>query len=540
MLISNGSLRCWGDNDNGQLGIGGTNALDQSLPVAHAAVPVVAAFATGINHTCVRTSTSNEVWCWGDNLNGQIGDNTTTDRRAPRRVSNLPSAELLAAGGNTTCSGSTNAVYCWGQNNRGQIGDGTLAQRLLPVLVGGLTGATNIELGDAHACSLQIGGSRRCWGYDEFGQLGLGTPREFFVPQPISLPGAVLKIAGSDADYNGHACARLAGNDLYCWGENDVGQLGDGTNTPRATPAIVPSIAGRVIDFAAGRDTTCAILDDNTVSCWGENGEGQLGTGTTIDRNTPLVIPMLNGAIAIVAGPDFFCSRHLDGLARCWGNNSSGQLGTLNTVRQTRPAIVQNVLNPEELTAGSDHVCARFAGGLASCWGENSSGQIGINSTVDQLTPLPNPNLLNVVQIAAGQNHTCVRLLDQSVQCFGDNALGQMGNGQTADLLSPVTVSGVSGALDLSAGYNYNCARRASDVLCWGYALDGHFGTTPGTQSLRTATPAGFSGTLIEAVHGTTFVVSSTGAASVVGFVGFGQLGTGANLRPVRPIQAAF
>jgi len=195
----------------------------------------VAAITAGQNHTCALTTTGS-VKCWGRNVNGQVGDNTTTNRWNPVAVTGLASGvTAIAAGGWHTCAlMSGGNVKCWGFNAYGQLGDNTTTQRNAPIDVNGLTsGMTVISAGYYHTCSLDSSGSVKCWGNNDNGRLGDGTNVQRNSPTPVSnLSSGVAKIAAGGL----HSCARLVAGGLKCWGDDVFGEIGDGIILSYAVP----------------------------------------------------------------------------------------------------------------------------------------------------------------------------------------------------------------------------------------------------------------------------------------------------------------
>jgi alpha-tubulin suppressor-like RCC1 family protein len=362
-------LRCWGDNQSGQVGDGTTD--DRALPTvvlrndANAPLLGVTQVDAGFN-TCARLR-NGQARCWGDNSYGALGDGTTDNSPLPRTVL-LPSGAPLtgvaavAAGGDFSCARLTNGeVRCWGKNEGGQIGDGTHTNRRRARLVtvpggGRLTGVVELSAGRFHSCARLSNGQVRCWGDNTSGALGDGTTTGRARARVLRngagtgpLRGAAQVVAGDD-----HTCIRISGGQVRCVGANDFGGLGDGTTEDRHLPVAVRRQDGPGRLTGVTRLATsigyfnCARIEGAHVVCWGWNGDGGLGDGTTDDRSRPVdvldptgTIPLSNVAQVSVGG-GFGCARLVNGQARCWGDNADGQLGDGTTGNDHHlPVVVQ-------------------------------------------------------------------------------------------------------------------------------------------------------------------------------------------------------
>jgi hypothetical protein len=214
--------------------------------------------------------------------------------------------------------------------------------------------------------------------------LGDGTTTSSSTPVAVSgLSNAVAITAGTF-----HTCAVLSDGTARCWGNNHYGQLGDGTLTTRLTPVAVSGLSNAVAIAAAGIYHTCAVLSDGTARCWGYNGDGQLGDGTTTWRPTPVAVSGLSNAVAIALGSLHTCALLSDGTARCWGINTTGQLGDGTTTERHTPVAVSGLSNAVAIAAEGPDTCALLGDGTARCWGYNYSGQLGDGTTMDRYTPV--------------------------------------------------------------------------------------------------------------------------------------------------------
>ncbi len=339
------------------------------------------------------------------------------------------------------------------------------------------------------------------------------------------LRGATALAAGV-----GHVCAVLADTRVACWGNNGEGALGDGTTTNRISPVVVPGLTG-VTAVVAGGYHTCALLAAGTARCWGYNAYGQLGDGTSTDRISPVAVAGIAGAIALTAGVHHTCALLADGTARCWGYNGYGQLGDGTTASRALPAPVGGLAGVTAVAAGGLHTCAVLADGMARCWGNNAVGQLGDGTTTNRSAPVTVPGLVGVAAIATGGYHTCALIADGTVRCWGNDGEGQLGDGTSTSTprTAPVTVSGLVGATGITAGSHHTCALLvAGTARCWGYNAYGQLGDGSTTMRTSPAAVVGVAtGTAIEAGEYQSCALTAAGTAHCWGFNSAGQLGDG-------------
>ncbi|MBI3786012.1 MAG: hypothetical protein HY270_21690 [Deltaproteobacteria bacterium] len=364
-------------------------------------------------------------------------------------------AASLAAGDHHTCGLTlTGGVKCWGGNDKGQLGDGTTTQRLIAVYATGLTSnVTAVAAGNADTCALTAGGGLKCWGQNSFGQLGDGTTSQRLTPVDVTgLTNGVAMITTGDF----HSCAVTTAGGVKCWGYNAWGRLGDGTQTNRATAVDVNGLTSGVTAVAGGGEHTCALTTAGGVKCWGHNTYGQLGDGTTTQRLTPVdVNGLTSGVTAIAAGTFHTCALTSAGGVKCWGNNGFGQLGDGTTTQRLTPVGVNGLTTGvTALDASSGHTCAVTSAGGVKCWGDNSFGRLCDGTTTQRLTPVDVYGLPSAVTaVAGGTEHTCALTLAGGVECWGLNNVGRLGDGTTINHSTPVnTIWTAAGDLDPSFG----------------------------------------------------------------------------------------
>ena len=365
-----GGVRCWGANYAGQLGDGTTISSQRPALVASLDSGVVAV-AAGAAHTCALT-VAGGVKCWGRNANGELGDFTQVDRTTPVDVINLTTGVVaISAGDRHTCALlATGGMACWGYNVYGEVGNGTSGNLWLGAVdvcasgsgigcAGGaaLTGVAAISAGGINTCAVTTAGALKCWGGNYSGQLGLGILSDSPLPPGgvcptsvdpnatcISLPTDVRSLQSGIAAVNAGqtACALTTTGGVTCWGLNNVGETGSGTQSPcnpkvppqpfqfcdrpQPDPAGVSGLSSGVAAISAG----CALMATAGVKCWGDNAFGQVGDGTVTVRTTPVdVAGLSSGVTSIGRGQDAVhrCVAVTAGGLKCWGANSWGQLG---------------------------------------------------------------------------------------------------------------------------------------------------------------------------------------------------------------------
>lgn len=518
-----GEIWCWGENQYGQLGNGQSDN-HSFVPVRVQGVNGTATHITaGDYHSCAVISGG--LYCWGNNFYGQLGTLDDMDRLQPVPVQ-APSGTVssLSAGPLHTCAVIDGRAWCWGNNQSGQLGTGAISiGEYQAVPVNGLgDGIDEISAGGIHSCARR-GGNVFCWGGNGYGQLGVSDMEPRLLPAIVdNLPPALTIVAASQ-----HSCARVAGG-VYCWGDGSYGRLGVPYNTTYPLPIAG---LGPTLEIATRNAHGCARVADGRAVCWGFNYNGQLGDGSADLRTAPVQLAGSYGMPALVAaGLNHTCAAVAGGV-QCWGYNGNGNLGRgSQSLYASVPGPVRDIATrPDSLAAGADHTCAAVAGALL-CWGDNSKGQLGTGDTVLRRSPTAVSGMASgVSQVTAGDRHTCA-IRNGGAWCWGFNANGELGNGTTADSSVPVAVTGLaSGVSWISAGGNHTCAIQNGAAKCWGLNTDGQLGI--GTNEGFFATPQpvdtlGDSVTRISAGISHSCAVRN-GAATCWGYDGYAALGNG-------------
>ena len=337
------------------------------------------------------------------------------------------------AGGFTCALFLDGMVKCVGNNFNGQLGDGTTTSRTTPAAVSGLaSGVKVMYAGTGHACAITSAGGVKCWGWNLYGQLGDGTTTDRTTPVDVAgLTSGVTSIAPGGL----FTCALTSSGGVKCWGNNDNGELGDGTTTSRATPVDVIGLTSGVTAISAGYYSVCALTTAGGIKCWGLNMEGLLGDGSQTDRNTPVdVIGLTSGMAAISTGENHTCALTSAGGVKCWGNYNTDGMAHLTPVDVS--GLTSGVA---AVSSGNLYTCALTSSGGVKCWGDNGEGQLGDGTITNRNTPVDVIGLTSgVTAISAGCTHTCAITSAGGVKCWGDNSVGQLGDGTSTDRLTPV------------------------------------------------------------------------------------------------------
>jgi alpha-tubulin suppressor-like RCC1 family protein len=590
-LMDDGSVYCWGLNDNGQLGLG--NTTDQYLPTKVLLPPgrTALAISAGTSHACAILD-DKSIKCWGNNDYGQIGDGTTDDRTSPSSVilSGINDPIQISAGYDSTCAlFDDGSIQCWGNNVNGQLGIGSTTQSNSPQSLSSISHlqASSIDVGNNYACALFHDGAPRCWGLGTSGQLGTGSTVSSNSPQLVkgyeeginqsiiisqgSESSIPIHIAGWDytssvfgtlptgigwnnmtnsleltnlltvgnysvsitfsigsysivvtADFeiieridqwsdrvsshthgmamiddmeshipvdldvgNGYLCYISLTNLNYCQGANSNGQLGDTSSSAKTTPSEIYGFEQPLKSISTGVRHTCGIDYDGSLYCWGANDQGELGQGNTGTSANPYRAEVTvennglenNRALQVSVGNDHTCSIFDDLQLYCWGYNYYGQLGIGSTTQQTRSQVVNmpDNLRVTDISLGSSHTCAIVNNGSVYCWGRGDSGQLGDNSTINSQVPVYTqlPQGRTAIAISSGATHSCAILDNNSIYCWGKNNYGQLGIGSTPSYsLLPVFVDMPTSSVpvQLSLGTDFTCTvLNNGSAYCWGY-----------------------------------------------------------------------
>lgn len=343
-----------------------------------------------------------------------------------------------------------------------------------------------VVAGGIHSCGIVTDGGAYCWGNNDFGQLGDGSRKSHIYPVPVVGSVRYQAISGGA----GHTCGIATTGAAYCWGFNLNGQLGDGTHIDRATPAPVDGGLSW-ISLSAGGSYTCGIATDSLAYCWGWNATGQVGDGTNADIPTPTAVSGGHKFRSISTNAHHTCGLTVAGEAYCWGSNAQGQLGTGNSDASNTPVLVSGGLTWLALDAGFSHTCGTAADGSGYCWGRNHFGQLGLSDSVgggNQTAPFPMAGEIAWASLDMGAYFSCgTEAQTGAAYCWGYNGSGQLGANApeicTDDgtphqcALEPLAVSGGLVFASISAHTQHTCGLSSGGVAyCWGSGTKGQLG----------------------------------------------------------------
>jgi alpha-tubulin suppressor-like RCC1 family protein len=359
-----------------------------------------------------------------------------------------------------------------------------------PALAAAATGALafrQVSAGSWHACGVTTDDRAYCWGQNFSGELGDGNPGAAAVTRPVAAAASLRFLdvrAGAE-----HTCGLTTANQIFCWGSNTDGQLGDGSNSQYSLEPVRLAGARRYRQLRVGEDHACAIAFSGVTFCWGANEDGQLGDGTTTGRRAPVRVAGGIGFNHVSTGAFHTCGLTSTRKAYCWGLNRTGQIGDRTSTTRLTPAAVSGGIAFATISAGGAHTCGVGTDHQAYCWGWNRYGSLGDGTTDRHSRPLPVAGGLAFSGVSAGAAHTCGVTTDKRAYCWGYNWYGQVGDGTDAtggepfvvDRLRPVAVAGslhFDAVLAADGRFgNYTCGVTTdARGYCWGENTEGYLG----------------------------------------------------------------
>lgn len=421
------------------------------MPARHALLPLaVSASLLGIVVACNAIVGVEDVKLKKDGGGGDDVDIIEDpDVEEPPTDQSTPPTSVLevTSGEEHTCAKKADGtVKCWGHDDKMQTGttaaDASTGVLAVPSDVTGITDALHISAGQNHTCIVRKTGTVSCWGDNIVGQLGDGNSgaRSRTPVDVVGISNAVAVDGGAT-----FSCAVKSDSGVACWGSNAAGQLGNGSKNSALTPVAVTGLT-KAVSISAGDVHACAVTSDGRIWCWGNNENGQLGNNSNTESLVATMIPTLDDMVAVSASSRTTCALRRNGEVYCWGANELGQLGTgaANVTPNPSPSMVGGGLVASAIATGRDHACALKKAGGVVCWGAGDRGQLGNGSVTTSPTPMPVDvnGSTSAVSVSAGGDQACAPQMTGKIQCWGAGTFGQLGENNTIDEATPVTVIG--------------------------------------------------------------------------------------------------
>lgn len=494
-MKSNGTLWAWGANNYGQLGVfvsdscfGGSDCMKSprrlgSTPTGPGTENSWSHFSAGDLHSAALKS-DGSLWSWGRNDSGQLGDGTTSQRSTPVKVGVASDwVDVQAGGSHSVGVRSNGTILGWGSNVYGQLGDGTSTPEWLDPQPTGDDTSNWVSVSSAGSYTLAVrsDGTLWSWGDNQYGQLGDGTPADRHFAARLGTDRDWVAVAAGET----HAVALKSDGSLYAWGRNAFGQLGDGTNFDRNSPVRV----GTDNDWqaiAVGSGHTVALKSDGSLWTWGWNSGGQLGDGSTTDTNLPARIGIDSDWVRISASTGHSLALKSDGSLWGWGDNDLGSLGTGSLDWELSPVRIGADNDWTDISTGSTHTLALKADGTIWAWGSNFAGELG-RGTTSTYSAVPGQAGTDDdwVSIHAGGSTSTAIKSNGTRWSWGNNNSGQFGNDSTMGETTPVQVGTDKDWVSLGAGGLFSVALKSDGTLWFtGRNRDGQFGTGDTDDSL--------------------------------------------------------
>jgi len=483
-ITSEGRIFTWGYNRRGQLGDGSYNLDPNSIPTE-----ITSNFSLNIGETITETSlgfyhssaitSEGRIFTWGDNYHGKLGDGTATDRYAPTEITSNFSyntgetiTEVSLGSSHSSAITSKGRIFTWGYNFYGQLGDGTNINKDIPTEITSKfnlnTGETitSVSLGSNYSSAITSEGRIFTWGYGVYGQIGDGTTANRYTPIEITSNfgldvGETITSASLGSN---HSSAISSEGRIFIWGSNAFGQIGDGTTTDRYIPIEITgnfslNVGETITGVSLGSNHSSAITSEGKIFIWGFNSDGQLGDGTTTNRDTPTEITsnftLYTGETITTVSLGYAHSSAItsEGRIFTWGANANGELGDGTIANRYTPTEITSdfSLSIEEIitsvSLGINHSAAITSEGRIFAWGYNGNGQIGDGTTTNRYTPTEITSNLSlnteeiITKVSIGSNHSSAITSEGRIFTWGYNGNGQIGDGTTTNRYTPTEIT---------------------------------------------------------------------------------------------------
>ena len=543
------TLYGWGNNVNGVLGNYSLQSLSNMVVVSPTQVSgggSWSAISAGGGHS-LGIKSDYKLYAWGLGTTGQTAQAGTT----------FSWTQIAAGINHSVAIRSDGILFTWGQNNGGQLGLGDTVYRSSPVQLGA-SSWSQISAGSSHTIAIRSDSTLWAWGLNSSGQLGLGDTSWRSSPVQIGAINTWSKVsAGASQSF-----AIRSDASLYAWGLNaSFGQLGDGTTATKSSPVQITTPLVSWTQIAVGYSFTGGIDNLGKLYTWGFNTQGQLGSGATAARSSPVIVNGISW-IAIAAGQNAMAGIDTLGKLYSWGNNAQGEFGdnSSTTVTRSSPVILPGTSSWSAVTAGTQTVFALTTAGALWAWGVGTSGTLGDNTIVSKSSAVAVTGGATYVKAYPSQHGLAITTTTFSLQAWGFNTSGQLGDSTTVNKSSPIAVGtsiptilsapaiiGSSSWTSVSAGGSHSMAITTLGALfAWGSNSNGQLGTTaiaatgdPTTTNRSSPQQVGSSSWTSVNAGGSHTIANRYGDNQLFtwGFNTQGQLGSGVTAARSSPVQ---
>jgi alpha-tubulin suppressor-like RCC1 family protein len=523
---SRGDVWAWGTNEYGRLGQGDDSTLEDSkVPIKVLQLTNIKDVRAGREHSLALTR-DGKVMSWGANYSGQLGDSTGRTRKLPVMVEfPLPDMQIVAIDASNDHSfalDSLGRLWSWGDNGSYQLGDNVYSLRSSPLYMGGLEQqgkVSTFSVGPSGGAAVLADGSLWVWGF--YGRYEEPT-------RVTGLPGPVAQVRLGES----HMVITLTDGRMLASGDNTYGQLGDGTEvSPDDLVFVVPkSVLGPVTLFTSGYYHTLALDASGRLMAWGDNSVGQLGNGVSISQSVPSSVSGLSGVTQIASGYYHALALLGDGTVRAWGYNGEGELGDKSDAQvRTGPVVAKGLAGIKRVAAGGYSSAALDTSGKLWAWGSNYNGQLTLPEDVYRAdTPTLATGLPALADVSVGGEHMLGLDLQGRVWVWGANGYGQLGDGYN-QATAPRMLSSLSNITAISAGGDHSMALDNQGRV-WAWGDNGYLQVGP-SEELQITTPMLITGLppikSISAGAYSSLVLANDGSLWAWGAGGEGQLGDG-------------
>jgi alpha-tubulin suppressor-like RCC1 family protein len=567
-IKDDGSLWAWGQNSYNQLG-DGTN-IDNDTPIQIGNAYNWLTIDSQIYHT-VALQTNGTLWAWGYNYHGQLGDGTNIDKNTPTQIGNFSYWQSISAGFSHTVALQTDGtLWTWGYNHHGQLGDGTTTSRNTPTQTGSDNNWIAISAGSYHTMGLKsidiTPPTALCQNitvtlndngtatisaddidngsYDNAAITSMTIDKSSFDCSDVG--ENVVTLTVTDNSENTATCEATvtvvnfsSSKNIFAWGRNNYGQLGDGTSSNRYSPVQIGS-ASDWVSVSSGGYHSLAIKSDGALWTCGRNDYGQLGDGTTSNRYSPLQIGTASDWALVSGGFYHSLAIKSDGTLWAWGYNDYGQLGDGTTSNRLSPVQIGIETNWSSLSSGNWHSLAIKSDGTLWAWGRNDYGQLGDGTTSNRYSPVQIGTSSDWAFVSNGSGHHSLAIKnDGTLWAWGYNYYGQLGNGTTNNISSPVQIGVATNWASVSNGDLNSFAIKSDGTLwAWGYNSYGALGdgtTTHRYAPVQIGTGSNWASVSSGGYH--LLAIKNDGTLWTCGNNWFGQLGDGTSTDSYSLIQ---